>query len=71
MARRQLTPDDLDALRTLAQQLGKVVAKRASGPKAPALMSISPPWKRSPLRPPKLLPRALSKGSWIGTRSTS
>ena len=37
MARRQLTPDDLDALRTLAQQLGKVVAKRAFGPEGPGL----------------------------------
>lgn len=37
MARRHLTADDLQAIRTFAQQLGKTVARRAFGADGPGL----------------------------------
>jgi len=35
MARRSLSPDDLAAIRTLAEQFGKIIGKRAFGPDGP------------------------------------
>jgi len=58
MPSRQLSPNELQQIRNVAAQWGKIIARRAFGEQGPAPRLISRPWRTSPALPLLDLPKA-------------